>query len=636
MLPLVVTVESKDGSVRRYAFGDSPVRVGRSPFAELQLTEAFVSRWEGTLRFDEREVTYFHVSQTNPTYVDGRAAGVHEEVPIGPTTVLTLGELKLRFERTAVRDEDVRRKGKRQPIKADDETVAKTVWLDASKKLDANIPVQKDAREILASPPAPVAPQFEAPRSRPPAAFESRPPGQASHGSRPPPSYESHPPSRPAEHSPSHPPPPELPAHRSPVANPGSQPPMLSRPAQRSPASDPPRPPSPVASSSVRVAREVRVLPATVITPAQGNVRPDSGSLSQRGVSEQVQSLSRPPGGFVSSRPPDAHPLGERAMPPPDGYAARALERSHSSPPSYDGKAWDSTGSGSGPRLDRNDLEALHAEYRVSWEELCSALGRKLESTPEPQRRQMADHLARRFPAIVQEPEYRALLTRLHLDAPAAASGPSGAPEIAAWLRKIAEGVLPPKFSVDPSATLQRALSLLELLTQSFAEINDAQDNIRRHWLGRAPRSSILRSDNGRAILAYMLNPSADWNERLGEIESAISDVVMHELSLFKATLEGARSLVESMSPEALAKAEGVDLASLEEGGSGSGFLGRLLPRDTPEGRLWRRFMTTYEGLMDGDRYQRLFLGRKFARTYLAAMGQRGDADERDKSGGDR
>jgi hypothetical protein len=38
---------------------------------------------------------------------------------------------------------------------------------------------------------------------------------------------------------------------------------------------------------------------------------------------------------------------------------------------------------------------------------------------------------------------------------------------------------------------------------------------------------------------------------------------------------------------------------------------------------------------MDGDRYQRLFLGRKFARTYLAAMGQRGDgADERDKDKG--
>jgi hypothetical protein len=166
------------------------------------------------------------------------------------------------------------------------------------------------------------------------------------------------------------------------------------------------------------------------------------------------------------------------------------------------------------------------------------------------------------------------------------------------------------------------------MLTQSFAEINDAQDNIRKHWLGRAARSSVLRSDNGRVILAYLLNPKADWGDRLGELEGAISDVIMHELSLFKATLEGARSLLDSLSPAALAKAEGIELASIEEG-TGGGFLGRLLPRDSPESRLWRRFTSTYEGLMDGDRYQRLFLGRSFARTYLAAMGQRDGGEDR-------
>jgi hypothetical protein len=354
-------------------------------------------------------------------------------------------------------------------------------------------------------------------------------------------------------------------------------------------------------------------------------------------VSDQVQSFVRPPGGFISNHPVDQRPVSDQAMPPPDAYAARALEHKPSSPPaSSGGRAWDSSGSGSGPRLDRNDLDALHAEYRVSWEELCSALTRKLESTPDSQRKQMAEHLQSRFPALAQEPEYRALLQRLRLEAPApapahaAAAARGNAPDLSGWLRKIADGVLPPTFNVDSGVTLERVLSLLELLTQSFAEINDAQDNIRRHWLGRAPRSSILRSDNGRVILAYMLNPKAEWSDRLGELESTISDVVMHEVSLFKATLEGARALVESMSPAALAKAEGIDLASLEEG-AGSGFLGRLLPRDTPEGRLWRRFMNTYEGLMDGDRYQRTFLGRKFARTYLAAMGQREGSDEREK-----
>ena len=39
MLPLVITVEQADGGTRRYAFADSPVSIGRNPFAELQLIE---------------------------------------------------------------------------------------------------------------------------------------------------------------------------------------------------------------------------------------------------------------------------------------------------------------------------------------------------------------------------------------------------------------------------------------------------------------------------------------------------------------------------------------------------------------------------------------------------------------------
>ena len=45
MLPLVITVTQADGGTRRYAFADSPVSIGRNPFAELQLIEPFISRW---------------------------------------------------------------------------------------------------------------------------------------------------------------------------------------------------------------------------------------------------------------------------------------------------------------------------------------------------------------------------------------------------------------------------------------------------------------------------------------------------------------------------------------------------------------------------------------------------------------
>jgi hypothetical protein len=582
MLPLVVTVESPNGQTRRYAFADSPVRVGRSPFAELQLTEAFISRWEGTLRFDESEVSYFHVSQTNPTYVDGRLAGVHEEVTIGPTTVLTLGELKLRFVREAVREEDLRRKGKRRPIKNDDEAVAKTVWLDASKPI---VP----PRAAETPPPS----QYPEPLSRDqPMPEPVRP--------EPPPAW------TPSSYSP----PLSQPAYRPPAGSLETPPPRQETPSVRPPAGGPQRhdssrPASTSNSGGVQISQQVRVIGAkSIITPGHGTPRSEPPRPSGRpGVNEHVQSFARPQGGFggaAADRP------AERSQPQPGEQVGSSSERPVEQ-----------------PRAASTDIEVLHNEYRAGWRSLNQAFARALERAPEAQRAELAEQFQKRYPQIVQEADFRALLKQYRIEA----RKPEVA-EIGEWLRGVAQGVLPPTFRLDTGLTLERVLSLLEMLTQSFAEINDAQDNIRKHWLGRAPRSNVLRSDNGRVILAYLLNPKADWGDRLGELESAISDVIMHELSLFKATLEGARSLLESLSPETLAKAEGVELASLEEGGSGGGFLGRLLPRDSPESRLWRRFSSTYEALMDGDRYQRLFLGRQFARTYLAAMGQREGKDE--------
>ena len=68
MLPLVITIKQVDGGTRRYAFAESPVSIGRSPFAELQLLEPFISRWEGTLRFDA-------IGGSLKLYLDGALIG---------------------------------------------------------------------------------------------------------------------------------------------------------------------------------------------------------------------------------------------------------------------------------------------------------------------------------------------------------------------------------------------------------------------------------------------------------------------------------------------------------------------------------------------------------------------------------
>lgn len=523
MLPLVVTVESTDGSIRRYAFADSPISIGRSPFAELQLVEPFVSRWEGTLRFDEREITYFSLGATNPTFIDGREVVGGEDSLLGAHSTLSIGELRLRFARAAVPEGDIRRRGKKKPVLSNQDSAVKTAYLEAPAT---------SAR----TPPAPV--------------------GAVSRGA--PPATRGEPPFSVID--------------RQPVpAAPHSMPP----PAERQPMKPTPR-------------GDVRVL---------GRVTVAGGMTA---ATDETRQYASRPGGH--ERPPAIHGAswGQQAEAGP----GRA---SDSRPPV--------------PGAHARPLPDLYKTYRESWRQVLEQLVLDLERSSGPQRTALADELQRSYPQVTSEPEFREVLKRLGL--------PARRPEVfevRAWLMDIARDVLPAKLKLDTGLTLDRVLGLLEALTQSLAEINDAQDTVRQRWLGRSPRPSVLRSENGRAILAYLLNPQADWDDRLLELEQTIREVVTHELALFKATMEGARQLVESISPRAIAEAEGVDPESLESLGKTSGLWARR-GKEGIEARLWRRYLSQHEALTDGDRYQRVFLGRIFARTYLAAMGRGGPED---------
>jgi predicted component of type VI protein secretion system len=434
MLPLVIKVEQVDGNVRRYAFAESPVSVGRSPFADLQLSEPFVSRWEGTIRFDDREISYFSLRATNSTYLDGRSIESHEEdIPLGIESVLTLGELKLRFTREPVADSDLRRKGKRRPTRDDPPAAHKTVYLDCA---DAWLP---------------------------------------------------------------------------------------------------------------------------------------------------AKSQDQPP--------PDK--LARKLPPPPPDKLARKL------PPIAAGAA---------------DAPARRSyrEARAAW---LREIHTQLARLPERERGAFLRSLQREEPTLFSDPELQAASARAGL-APA-----QEIPELQAWLREIARDLLPANVQFDSRLALSRVLLIVEALVQALAEVHEAQESVRQRWLGQSPRRSVLQSDKAKLVLAYLLNPQADWNERREELEQTIRDVVTHELALFKAMLEGARSLIDALSPETIAAAES---SEADESGS-DGFWTRWRKRRAQalEPRLWRRLLASYAELRDGDRFERVFLGRSFARSYLAAMGHR-------------
>ncbi|HEY6881017.1 MAG TPA: FHA domain-containing protein [Polyangiales bacterium] len=512
MLPLVVIVHSPDGQTRRYAFGDSPITIGRSPVAELQLSEPFISRWEGTLRFDADKITYFSLGGTNPTYANGQLIAENQDVTIGPKTVLTIGDLQLTFLREHVDPQNVRYKGKTAPKVREQEVENKTVFLDVGAV-------------SLRSPTTPPPPS-----SAPIAPWANRPHAPNAEGVR-------------AE------------SVRF-VGDGGAY-------GAREPSGDPAR--------NRHLVQEAFVAQHAA---ARGAVR-------------------NTPAPAVASTP----------------GASRA--------PRHDSQV------NATPAALASQLDRMHSDYRASWNELYGQIVAHLGSVSPERRGQAVSELERRYPLLGQEAEFQALL-RSYGIARAHRSSESGANEVQAWLRGIARDVLPDTAEFDTHNSLQRIFELLETLAQSFAELNDAQESVRKRWLGRAPRSSVLRSDNANAILAYLLNPQADWSGRLQELEQTVRDSVMHELALLKATMEGARNLLAAISPHAIAEAEGIDGESFAEDVGRASLLDRWRGNGgaNTEARLWRRFVSMYQSLLDSDRYQRVFMGRIFARTYLAAMGQ--------------
>jgi hypothetical protein len=450
VLPLLVSVRSihaKDPRPpRRFAFDQSPVSIGRSPFADLQLTEPFVSRWEGTLRFDERELTYFPLGTTNPTMLDGHPLDERDQdVPILAGSVLTIGELELRFAREPVPDADVRRKDKLRPAQDAREHADKTLYLD-------------------------------------------------------------------------------------------------------------------------------KVAPL-------------------RGVPEK------------------APPLRGVPLPPPPSWLAAKLAGAVPAAPSVERVPAD-VGADA-----EDELAKRYRGYRAAWTELLREFDRSLTAAPEAERAELAGRLQRRCPRAAAEPDFRALLRRLQLPVMR-----TEVPEVREWLLALGKGVLPPQLQLDSGLTLERILRLLELLAQSLAEVHAAQDSVRSRWLGHTLRRSVLRSENGRAALTYLLNPQANWDERTAELQQTVREAVTHELALFKATHAAARRLLEALSPEAIEQAE--QRAPQATATGGAALWRKLRGLDRPEARLWWRLHLVHGSLLDGERYQRFFLGRMFAHGYLAAMGR--------------
>jgi predicted component of type VI protein secretion system len=523
MLPLVITVEQADGGTRRYAFAESPVSIGRNPFAELQLTEPFISRWEGTLRFDATEITFFNLGATNATYVDGKQlTQLEDDVPLRVDSVLTFGELKLRFAREPVPESDLRRKGKRRPTRENIATGLKTQYLD--------VPAWA---KLL---PAPAA---GAPKVKQGAPRESSDDGGGANGAM-------------------------------------LAPAVASQPANAAPF------------AVVAAKRAASIAPQSCISLGEAQAR--RNLLSGPTLLELDVAAEQP--SAAPARPSTPTVPGSNGQAPAKSNGAAAAPDS---------------------------FTRLRDSYHEARAALLADVRAQHAALPAVQRPEFLAWIIRREPTLASDPEMQQELQGAGVQAP------MDIPELRDWLRAINPEIVPNGTPFDGQLALTRVLGLLEVLVQSLAEIHDAQESVRRRWLGRSARRSVLQSDDGNAVLAYLLNPRADWNDRLRELEQSVRDAVTHELALFRATLDGARSLMNTLSPETIASS-GVSDDDAADEEPAAGFWTRLLCKDAGDIGLWRKFLTLYDELTDGARYERIFLGRVFSRSYLAAMGRPEDA----------
>jgi hypothetical protein len=258
-------------------------------------------------------------------------------------------------------------------------------------------------------------------------------------------------------------------------------------------------------------------------------------------------------------------------------------------------------------------LHAAYENYRQSWRALLAELRYRLERAAGNRRSDMLDDLVRQYPDIGREAEFRVLLSDLGLSPLR-----TGVPEMEDWLRRLTDNMFPPpNAAINVALAMERIGEVLEVFSTAFVEMREAHGRFCDEMsLERPPADSILQTTkNPRLALAYLLNPSSEGASKVEELARSMADFALHRVALVSAVVEGARGMLQELSPDAV-----VDPKAKQPKGGG-GVLGGLF---SSQAQLrWTRFRSMFTEMMEEDRFTRRLFGRPFARKYYAIMGGR-------------
>lgn len=314
--------------------------------------------------------------------------------------------------------------------------------------------------------------------------------------------------------------------------------------------------------------------------------------------------------------------LGIPAVPKPQAFQQAPADSqvgTHppATPPSPDagtaasGDLPTSTGAAAAP-----GLNAAYSSYNQARTQLLTHLRGQLEAQPAAEHSTTIQAFLDQYPLLGHDPELSIIL-QAHGVAPAISGALSGQPELKDWFRRLTDGLFPPPGTTTNLAmAMERVGELLEIWGQAFVEHHKAhRDFLKEMSLDSAQAemdSFLHRNEDPRALLAYLLNRQTDGPARPADLQRALGYLAVHQVALVSAVVEGARSILEQFSPQALEQA----------GDKGQkGLLQRLWPgSDTAQ--ACARCADTYADLAEDDRFTRTLFGREFARRYYSVMGE--------------
>jgi type VI secretion system FHA domain protein len=273
------------------------------------------------------------------------------------------------------------------------------------------------------------------------------------------------------------------------------------------------------------------------------------------------------------------------------------------------------------------DLDLLYASYRGSWEHLRAKLEETLSALDGPSRAAAARRLSERYPAALQEPQFREA-AGAPAPAPASAAGRAAPPASAfpatdseQLLSAFAESYLPASVQVrspeQRQAFLGHVAEVLETFGRSFVEMRKGYEEFGKQMGVRTVHGEgpVQRAKDPRQLLASLLDPGQ--HGRAEELQAAFADYMVHQVAILNGVVEGAKAMLQGIGPEAIeAKTQG------------------MWPMKGQA--LWRAYEERFHALFDEeDAVSGALFGREFGRAYTAIVGKRGAPEAAADAGGD-